>query len=123
MFLTLALVAQSGCDLWCQHAEEARSAANSQGTAAPCHDLGEHQTPAPKQSSNHEIPKDCVHPQAVGDNPKFEAKVAKATPVAIAMVFPSIEIRFGAIAFTNYPAHVLGIKPPGTPVSPAVLRI
>ena len=123
MILTLVLISQSGCDLFCQHREEARSAANSQGSVPACHDSGEHQAPTHKQSNNHEPPKDCVHPQAVGDNPKFETKVAKLTLVAIAIEFPSLDARFGANAFTDHPAVVHGIKPPGPPTSPSVLRI
>ena len=121
--LTLVLIAQNGCNFFCQHGEETRSATNSQGPVQACHESGDHQAPTHNQSSNHEVPKDCVHPQAVGDNPKFETKIAKPTLVAIAIEFPSLDAHFGANAFTDHPVVVRGIKPPGPPTSPSVLRI
>ena len=123
MILTLVLIARSGCDLMCQHAEETRAAASSHGAVPACHDAGENQTPTQKQSHHHEIPKDCAHPQAVGDGPKFETKVVKPTQAAIAIEFPLFVAHFGINALTIQPAVGYGIKPPGPATSPSVLRI
>jgi hypothetical protein len=85
--VVLALFLQSGCDLWCQHAEEVTSATQPEGAAVPpCHDTEQGES-GPQKSGNHETPKDCVHPQAADDNSKLQTKVIKAShPVAIVEV-------------------------------------
>ena len=122
VILALVLFAQSGCDFFCQHVEETRTASSDEAEPA-CHDTGEHQTPAQNHSSNHEIPKDCAHPQAVGDNPKFDSKVVKPTQVPVAIEFPSLEAHLSVNVFSVRLASVQPIKPIGPPTSPAVLRI
>ena len=77
--LALALLLQSGCDLWCQHAEQIASANQlADGAVPPCHHAADSESDS-KNSHKHESPKDCLHPQAVvDDNAKLHGKVVKA---------------------------------------------
>lgn len=116
--LVLALFLQSGCDLWCQHAKEIASAIQPQGTPVPpCHDAESD----PKDSSNHETPKDCVHPQAVDGNSKLQTEGVKASqPVAIVEV-ADIQSNFQFHAVASQAIVLDHILPPGPPSS--ILRI
>ena len=119
--VVLALFLQSGCDLLCQHAEEVTSATPPPGTAVPpCHDT-EHRESDPKESRNHETPKDCIHPQATDDNSKLQTKMVKASqPVAIVEV-ADIHSHFQFHPVASYATVLDLIEPSGTPSS--ILRI
>jgi hypothetical protein len=82
--LALALILQSGCDFWCQDAEQVTSMNPiKDGGVAPCHHSGSDHS-GPKHSGGSPEHKGCVHPQAADDNSKLRAKVTKAErPIAI----------------------------------------
>jgi len=75
--LALALFLQSGCDLWCQHAEQITANHMQDGGVPPCHHSGSSNSD-PKHSGSNPEHKNCVHPQAADDNSKLQAKVIKA---------------------------------------------
>ena len=81
--LALALFLQSGCDFWCQHAEQIASTNPMQdGGVPPCHHSGNGNSD-PKHSGNPEH-KNCVHPQAADENSKLQTKMVKSVqPMAI----------------------------------------
>jgi hypothetical protein len=92
--MALVLVLQTGCDFWCQHAEELTSAQSQGGATPPCHGAGESQRDSKHQPVDHGAPKDCLHPQAADDSSKLQTKVAKAShPVAV-IQFSGLPIRF-----------------------------
>ena len=80
--VALVLFLQTGCDLWCQHAEQIASAKESHEDAVPpCHHSGDGKSdPKKSGSQSHE---NCVHPQAVNDNSKSEAKIYRADQTAV----------------------------------------
>jgi hypothetical protein len=82
--VALALFLQSGCDLWCQHAEQTASVNPSQdGGVPPCHHAGNGSS-NPKHSGGNPEHKNCIHPQAANDNSKVQAKVIKfEQPISI----------------------------------------
>src|SRR5262245_25293208 len=82
--MTLVLVLQTGCDLWCQHAQETVYAQLQGGAVPTCHGGGESEKDTKHQPANHGTSKDCLHPQAADDNSKLQSKIVKAThPVAV----------------------------------------
>ena len=118
--VALALFLQSGCDLWCQHAQQTASAKESHEDAVPpCHHSGDGKS-HPKESRNqpHE---NCTHPQAVNDNSKSEAKISKvdqpAVLIHVAVLHWHIEFHHAVVGTT--PLSRLG--PSGSPS--AILRI
>jgi hypothetical protein len=78
--LALALFVQSGCDLWCQHAERTTSVDPMQdGGVPPCHQpQSGNDNSDSKHSGGSPEHNNCVHPQAADDNSKLQAKVIKA---------------------------------------------
>jgi hypothetical protein len=100
--MTVVLVLQSGCDLWCQHAEQITSTTQSHdGAVPPCHGAGESQKDSKHQPVNHGAPKDCLHPQAADDNSKLQKKIVKATYPAAVIEFSGLPIRFEAREFLS----------------------
>ena len=121
VILALALFLQSGCDLWCQHADQMASAKQvASGAVPPCHHAADSK-PDSKDSGKHESHKDCVHPQAADDNGKLQAKVVKANhPVALMVSVESPALRYSReltprVGFLSHIAL--------TPPAPANLRI
>ena len=119
--MALALFLQSGCDLWCQRAEQMASAKQlADGAVPPCHHPADSK-PDSKDSSKHESHKGCVHPQAADDNGNLQAKVAKANqPVALVVSVENPELRYSRelaprVAFLTH----IALSPP----PPATLRI
>ena len=76
--MAMILVVQVGCDLWCQHAQEATPTQSQNGAAPPCHGTEEGSSDAPHQPWNHGATKDCTHPEAADDNSKLQSKIARA---------------------------------------------
>jgi hypothetical protein len=119
--MTVVLVLQAGCDLWCQHAEEITSAPSHDGAVPPCHGAGESQKDSKQQPVNHGTPKDCLHPQAADDNSKLQNKIIKATyPVAV-IGFSGLPIRFEAREFLSWVIARNDVSRSSPPLS--VLRI
>ena len=119
--VALALFLQSGCDLWCQHADQ-RASANqlADGAVPPCHHAADSK-PDSKDSGKQESQKDCAHPQAADDNAKLQAKVVKADqPVALVVSVETPALRYSRelaprVAFLSH----IALSPP----PPANLRI
>jgi hypothetical protein len=119
--MALVLVLQTGCDLWCQHAEEITSAQSQGGAAPPCHGAGESQKDTNHQPANHGAPKDCLHPQAADDNSKLQSKIVKAShPVAV-IQFSGVPIRFETGDFLSWAIATNDVSRSSTSLS--VLRI
>ena len=119
--VALALFLQSGCDLWCQHADQMASARQlADGAVPPCHHPADSK-PDSKDSSKHESHKGCVHPQAADDNSKLQAKVVKANlPVALVVSVESPALRYSRELAPRaaFLSHIVLSPPP-----PANLRI
>lgn len=77
--LAVSLFLQSGCDLWCQHAEQSTSVNPMQdGGVPPCHESQSgNDNSDPKHSDGSPEQSNCVHPQSADDNSKLQAKVIK----------------------------------------------
>src|SRR5678815_533146 len=120
--ITVVLVLQTGCDLWCQHAEHITSTTHSHGAAVPpCHGAGENQKNSKHQPVNHGAPKDCLHPQAADDNSKLQSKIVKATyPVAV-IESSGLPMRFEAHEFLSLVVARNDVSRSSPP--PSVLRI
>ena len=100
--MTVVLILQTGCDLWCQHAEQMTSTTQSHGGAVPpCHGAGESQKESKHQHGDHGAPKDCLHPQAADDNSKLQNKIVKATFPVAAIEFSGLPTRFEAREFLS----------------------
>jgi hypothetical protein len=116
--LALALVLQTGCDFWC-HNEDAATTATLQGSAVPpCHGASEGNGQQPR---NHDTSKECVHPQAADDNAKLQTKVVKASPLAMFVDFPGVEIRLQGYSVLLSAPYLSAVTLSGPPAS--ILRI
>src|SRR5688572_2540036 len=94
-FLSLVLVLQTGCDLWCHQAEsEGSSSHQSAGTPTPaCHGTSHNSESSEQEPSrHHESSKTCVHPQAADDNSKLQTKIAKASHPIASGGFPGVQV-------------------------------
>lgn len=119
--MTVVLVLQAGCDLWCQHAEQITSTQSHDGAVPPCHGAGDSQKDSKHQPINHGTPKDCLHPQAADDNSKLQKKIVKASyPVAV-VEFSSLPIRVEAREFLSWVIPSNDVSRASPPLS--VLRI
>jgi hypothetical protein len=119
--MALVLVLQTGCDLFCQHAEDVTSVPSHGGAVPPCHGAGESQKDSKHQPVNHGAPKDCLHPQAADDNSKLQNKIVKAAyPVAVTE-FSGLPIRFETRDFLSWVIARNDVSRSSPPLS--VLRI
>ena len=119
--LALVLVFQTGCDLWCHHAEQ-MAAVQQDGAAPPCHGAGEGPTDTrDSQPRHHGTTKDCLHPQAADDSFKLQSKIVKQSqPVAIielSAVPDGLEMR----EWQKAPLATNALSPSGRPS--VILRI
>jgi hypothetical protein len=122
LVVTFVLVLQSGCDFFCQHAEEMASQRVQGNAVPPCHSTGSGENSNHQdQHRDHQTAKDCLHLQAIDDGSKLQTKVVKASQpvaiVALATIQVLVHSRVPVLA-TDFPSDV---KPSG-PSSP-VLRI
>jgi hypothetical protein len=101
IMMVLVLVLQTGCDLFCQHAEEMTSTQSHGGAVPPCHGAGESQKDSRHQPVNHSAPNDCLHPQAADDNFKLQNKIVTATYPVDVIEFFGLPIRFEARGFLS----------------------
>ena len=122
--LTFVLILQSGCDFFCQHAEEAANASEHQSAQTPpCHDTSDGEKSEHKQhSGNHGSPKDCIHPQATDDGSKLLGKIAKENLPAVITGVHGIDGRFQLLQpLTFATPGAIGFNPASPPSS--ILRI
>lgn len=122
--LSLILVLQTGCDLWCHRAEsEGGSSQHTAVTPVPaCHGTTEKSEGSEqKPAGNHEPSKDCVHPQAADDNSKLHTKIAKASHPVVFVDFPVVQvgIQLHALTFSAPDTGPFKVAPP----SSLILRI
>jgi hypothetical protein len=93
--LSLVLVLQTGCDLWCHHAEsDSVSVQQTAGPPAPaCHGTTDRSEGSEKvPTRDDESSKGCVHPQAADDNSKLQTKVVNASHQVISGGFAGIQV-------------------------------
>ena len=119
--MALVLVFQTGCDLWCQHAEQ-MAAIQQDDAVPPCHGVGESPIDTKdSQSGHHSTTKDCLHPQAADDSTKLQSKIVKqGQPVAI-VALPGVPVRLEMSQWQKMPLAINDLVPPGRPL--VVLRI
>jgi hypothetical protein len=118
--LTLALILQSGCNVFC-HREEAGGTAQQSAQHPPCHGTGDGENSEHKQhSGDQDFPEDCAHPQAAEDLSKLLGKIVKENLAAIVVGIPGLDDRFQSEPLTFIPAAI-GFHPSSPPSS--VLRV
>ena len=98
--LTLALVLQSACELWCPHLEAAlQTELQSQNApAVTCHGTSGTEESHRQGSDDHGNAKYCFHPQASDDNSKLFSKVVKANQPVENTVITAPEIAIAVMA-------------------------
>ena len=119
--MAMILIVQAGCDLWCQHAQEATATQSPNGAAPPCHGAEEGSSDTPHQPRNHGAPKDCIHPEAADDNSKFQSKIGKASQFVVLIESPVVVSYFPSDALLAEAVTAHGVKRAGPPLS--ILRI
>jgi hypothetical protein len=119
--MALVLVFQTGCDLWCHHAEQ-MAAVPQDGAAPPCHGAGESPSDTEDQSSgNHGTTRDCLHPQAADDSSKLQAKIVKESQPVGVIEFSGVPLRLETREWQMAPLATNVMSPSGRPLT--VLRI
>lgn len=122
--LSLMLLLQTFCDLWCHEAdkEEAPLSASVTATAPTCHD-------APVQSDNNKSKParndrscmDCDHLIKIAEDNSARQTIVKEKPQVASRDFPSMEVR---LQFHPLPADAVNNDlSDGSPPSSLILRI
>ena len=122
LVIAFVLVLQTGCDFFCQRAEEVASQRVQGSAVPPCHGTGDGENSDHRdQHNDHHAAKDCLHPQAADDGSKLQTKIVKASPpdaVATLAAVPVLVHSRILVVATEFPR---GVKPTGP--SSSVLRI
>lgn len=120
--LSMILVLQTGCDLWC-HETESEWASLVESTAPPaCHGTTDKSDGSGQEPTrHHESTKDCVHPQATDDNSKLQTKIVKASHPVATSEFSGDLLRMQPRTMAYVPSNIDSLKV--SPPSSLILRI
>src|SRR5688572_5503230 len=89
--LSMILVLQAGCDLWCHETETDWESLTQTAAAPACHGTTEESDGSEqKPTRHHESSKECFHPQATDDNSKLQTKIVKASHPVAASEFSAV---------------------------------